>query len=112
MRVGTKRFLVGTGLLLAVLGATLFTEWPRISDYAQRRRLAALGEAVDRLGETHATTEEVRDLLGEPEDRFTQDGEICWVFSTGTYRGHPQPKVIVKIDPKTSRVLSVEYVIR
>lgn len=110
MRKFSFRFIAVSALAALFLCAGGFVAWQYLHDRIEERRLIALGDAVVRLEETRASMDEVRELLGEPDHQMDRGSQVSWFYSVGKFRGFPQSSVVVDIDLKTSRVVSVQFV--
>lgn len=81
-----------------------------LEEFLLYRRTVALYDAAERLAKTNATAEEVRAVLGEPDQVQETQGEVGWFYRGPVFRGHRSETIVVDIDVETSRVTSVSYI--
>jgi len=110
--VSRRRYrILGIVVLLAVALALAGLAWRYVDDQLEYRRVVAFFDTVAELRDSNATTEEVRDVLGDPEYTLERPGELDWFYSGGFYRGRRQRTVVVTFDPGTSRLISVSEIV-
>lgn len=80
-------------------------------EFLRYRRAIEFYDATERLEKAKATAEEVRVVLGEPDQVEKRDGHDSWFYSGPAFREWRQPTLVVRIDHDTSRVISMQYVI-
>jgi hypothetical protein len=97
---------------VAPLTGTEFDTGESIEEFLAYRRGIALYDAAERLGDAHASLEEVKDALGAPQYTFQNEdgGVISWAYTGPEFRGHRQPTIVFDVDPTSLRVKRVAYI--
>jgi len=80
-------------------------------EFLEYRRIKHFYDSIRSFEERQATSEEVREGVGEPDDFYERPGEIIWFYSGKKFRGRIQPTAVLDIDRKKMRVVRVHYII-
>jgi len=135
MKKRTARLAVVFLLLGGALAASVVVGWDWVSDYLDYVRITrslpgsgesesgslgeflryreglALYDAAENLETRRATAEEVKELLGKPDHINEVPGRISWFYPGPLLRNQRQPTIVVQINPNTSRVMAVRYIV-
>lgn len=82
-----------------------------LKEFLQYRRGKKFYDVAEHLTQRKASAEDVRGLLGEPDQVIVQTayGETSWFYSGPVFRGRRHPTVVFRFDLEEGVITSLHY---